>query len=137
MSGSDDELRALITTKFGIEPCSFQIEAIDAVRRGFHVFVIAPTGAGKTTPLAAPVVLEEEGLTLIITALNVITSQIVTKLGGRSAGVIELHGTTGNVILTKEDKQVCYTMSYYIASNVISSYFCLKSVDAWYCLLKY
>jgi Lhr-like helicase len=52
MSGSDDELRALITTKFRIEPCHFQVEAIDAIRRGFHLFVIASTGAGKTIPLA-------------------------------------------------------------------------------------
>ena len=107
MSGSDDELRTLITTKFGIEPCNFQLEAVDAIQHGFHLFVIAPTGAGKTIPLSAPVILEEDGITLIISALNVITSQIVTKLGGRSAGVIELHGTTGNVVLTKEDKQVC------------------------------
>jgi hypothetical protein len=59
-------------------------------------------------PLVAPVLLGDEGITLIITALNVITEQIVQLCGGRDGGVLELHGGSENTDISHKDKLVSH-----------------------------
>jgi superfamily II DNA or RNA helicase len=106
MAFSLPALREEVIDKLKVEPCQWQLEAMAVIREKKHAIVIAPTGGGKTLPLTAPVLLEDDGITLIVSALNVITTQIVTKLGGKQGGVLELHGASNNVDISKEDKNV-------------------------------
>lgn len=95
-----------IAEKYGFQPCEWQLMAINAKNAQRHVVAIALTGSGKTVPLTAPVLLEDEGITIIISALNVITSQIVDRCGGRDKGVLELHGGSGGADMKRADIEV-------------------------------
>jgi ATP-dependent helicase YprA (DUF1998 family) len=92
MSNLEANLRQSFREKTGKDPCEFQIQTYKARKDGKHVVLIAPTGSGKTLPMIASVLLEETGITIVTSALNVISDQIGATLLHLGAVALVLHG---------------------------------------------
>ena len=106
MSILEPDLHQIFREKTGKDPCSFQIQTYKARKAGKHVVLIAPTGSGKTLPMIASVLLEETGITIVTSALNVISDQIGETLSGLKASVLVLHGSR----LTPGQKKAHYSL---------------------------
>jgi superfamily II DNA helicase RecQ len=92
---------AKIQKKFKKTPCKCQVDAVDAYQGGKHVIAVAPTGNGKTLPLIANAIWSDQGISIIISALNIISDQILKLLKESSAKAIHLRGSE----ITAEQKQ--------------------------------
>lgn len=77
---SVEELRKEVKARFGYNPCTFQIkDALSQLRR-HDTITIAATGSGKTLTFWIPLLFNDNGITIIITALNVLGDQNVKDL---------------------------------------------------------
>jgi len=76
---SIEEVREKVKTKFGFEPCLYQIQDAQAQLRGEHCITIAATGSGKTLTFWIPL-LFTRGIIVLITALNILGDQNVNEL---------------------------------------------------------
>ena len=90
---SAEEITQDVIEKFGVTPCKFQVEATIAqlkqalenptdYRRG--VLCIAGTGSGKSLAFYMPFLFNDNGISIMVTPLNVLAEQMAhvsTKLG--------------------------------------------------------
>lgn len=91
-----DEVRKETEKAFGKVPCLFQARDSIAQLSGKDVITISPTGSGKTLTFWMPLLFNNHGIIIIITALNLLGDENVKemeRLGikgvnitGRSAG---------------------------------------------------
>ena len=87
-----------------------------------------PTGAGKTLPfLALPLL--DDGITVIITPLNVITSQTNKLLQNAGVGWIELHGKSIN----NDERSVSQYSSRAFDGIYLRSFSCPLNVFSAFC----
>ena len=83
---------------FGKTPCLFQIELCLAQLQGHHVrqdiISIAPTGSGKTLCFLMPLLFNNNKITIIVTALNLLGEQFVRQ--AEMAGITAIAVTKAN-----------------------------------------
>ena len=75
---------------------------MDAYQGGKHVIAVTRTGSGKMLPLIANAMWSDQGISIIIAALNVISNQILKLPKESSAKAIHLRGSE----ITAEQKQL-------------------------------
>lgn len=65
-----------------VRPCLWQVKVALAVLKGDkHVLSIARTGSGKTLTFWIPILLTDDGITIIVVPLNLLAKQNVDQLG--------------------------------------------------------
>ena len=92
-----DEIRQKTQEKFGKRPCLLQIKVCsELLKKKKHVICSASTGFGKTLTFMMPLIFDEDGIIIVVTALNVLGMQNVRIL--QSAGIdgIAISGATNN-----------------------------------------
>ena len=78
------ELCSHVEEKFGIRPCIFQAHSALAQLEQKDCITISPTGSGKTLTFWIPLLFNKGGITVVVTALNILGDKNVaelTKLG--------------------------------------------------------
>jgi superfamily II DNA helicase RecQ len=97
MPPSHDEIRAKTLEKFGKTPCLLQIKiCLALLQRKKHVVCSASTGFGKTLTFMMPLLFDETGIMIVVTALNVLGEQNVTTLQSVGIPSIALNSETNN-----------------------------------------
>jgi bloom syndrome protein len=93
----DEELRLANKTLFGNDDFRpHQLEIVKAILDGHDVFVIMPTGGGKSLCYSLPAVLSQ-GITVVISPLiSLIEDQVSALLNMRSCGGIPAAYLTSN-----------------------------------------
>jgi len=94
---TNDEIRQKTLEKFGKWPCMLQIKVCsELLKKKKHVICSASTGFGKTLTFMMPLIFDEDGVIIVVTALNVLGMQSVKIL--QSAGIdgIAISGATNN-----------------------------------------
>ena len=74
------ELRSHVEEKFGIMPCIFQACSALAQLEQKDCITISPTGSGKTLTFWIPLLFNKGGITVVITALNILGDKNVAEL---------------------------------------------------------
>ena len=74
------ELRTVVQEKFNIQPCIFQAHAALAQLEQKDCVTISPTGSGKTLTFWIPLLFNNGGIIIIVTALNILGDKNVAEL---------------------------------------------------------
>ena len=83
---TNDEIWQKTLEKFGKWPCLLQIKVCsELLRKKKHVICSASTGFGKTLTFMMPLIFYEDGIIIVVTALNILGTQSVKIL--QSAGI--------------------------------------------------
>ncbi len=89
---SIEQMRDDVKEKFGVYPCLYQVHDALAQLRGEDCITIAATGSGKTLTFWIPLLYNNGGYTIIITALNILGDQNVQQLKALNIKAINLTG---------------------------------------------
>jgi superfamily II DNA helicase RecQ len=85
-----DEMREAVNERFGFTPCTWQLQAALAQLERRDLVTLAPTGSGKTLTFWIPLLFNEDGITVVITPLNVLGEKNVKELSDISIAAINL-----------------------------------------------
>ena len=99
------ELRSHVEDKFGIRPCIFQARSALAQLEQKDCITISPTGSGKTLTFWIPLLFNKGGITVVITALNILGDKNVTELTKLRLGISAVNITSDSA--TNELFKVC------------------------------
>ena len=77
---SIDDLCMEVQRTFGILPCMFQARDAIAQLKQKDCIMISPTGSGKTLTFWIPLLFNNNGIIIIITALNILGDKNVEEL---------------------------------------------------------
>ena len=78
---SADDIRVKTQEIFGKRPCYLQIKICQTIlERQKNILCMAATGFGKSLTFFMPLIFVEDGLIIIVTALNILGTQIVKQL---------------------------------------------------------
>lgn len=105
------QLRDHVEEKFGIRPCIFQAYSALAQLERKDCITISPTGSGKTLTFWIPLLFNKGGITLVVTALNILGDKNVEELAklGISAANITGDSATNELfkvsVKSKENKK--------------------------------
>ncbi len=91
---SAEEIRTEVKARLGYHPCLFQINDALAQLRGRDTVTIAATGSGKTLTFWIPLLFNDNGIIIIITALNVLGDQNVKQ--AEKLGISAINLTSEN-----------------------------------------
>jgi superfamily II DNA helicase RecQ len=95
---TDNEIREKTLDVFGKRPCHLQVKICSALlQQKKHVVCSASTGFGKTLTFMMPLLFDESGIMIVITALNVLGEQNVRTLESIGIPGIALSSETNNV----------------------------------------
>jgi superfamily II DNA helicase RecQ len=75
-----EEIRNKVIEAFNIHPCEFQITDAIAQLQRKEVVTISPTGSVKTLTFWIPLLFNDDGIIIVITALNILGAQNVIEL---------------------------------------------------------
>jgi superfamily II DNA helicase RecQ len=75
-----DELRSTVQNSFGVRPCIFQACSALAQLEQKDYITISPTGSGKTLTFWIPLLFNDDGIIIIVTALNILGEMNVAEL---------------------------------------------------------
>ena len=75
-----DELRSKVQNSFGVQPCIFQARSALAQLEQKDCITISPTGSGKTLTFWIPLLFNDDGIIIIVTALNILGEKNVAEL---------------------------------------------------------
>ncbi|KAI0065037.1 P-loop containing nucleoside triphosphate hydrolase protein, partial [Artomyces pyxidatus] len=99
------EIRDKTQEKFGKRPCLLQIKVCDAIlRRKKNVVCCASTGFGKSLPFMMPLLFDETGIIIVVTALNLLGKQTVEALAAVGISAVAVSGKTDTEDVSKEIK---------------------------------
>jgi superfamily II DNA helicase RecQ len=103
---------------FNVSPCKFQVQACDLQLRGKDVFLVAPTGCGKSLAFLMPFIWQREGVSILISPIQLLGGQhashpVLETLGVRS---INLTSETASDKVFKVCKRFLGT--YHIISTI-------------------
>lgn len=74
------DLRRKVKQVYGVIPCLFQAEDVLAQLQRHDTITIARTGSGKTMTFWIPLLFKNNGIIIIVTALNLLGDQNVEEL---------------------------------------------------------
>ena len=90
MVPSINDLRMEVQSAYGIVPCMFQARDAISQLKQKDCIMISPTGSGKTLTFWIPLLFNNNGIIIIITALNILGDKNVDehlRLGIRAANI--------------------------------------------------
>ncbi|KAG2130313.1 P-loop containing nucleoside triphosphate hydrolase protein [Suillus bovinus] len=89
-----------VEVTFNIALCKFQLRCVQAQLDRKDIITIAPTGAGKTLTFWIPLLFNNDGIVILITALNGLGDQNIKELQQLGTSAVNLTGTnaTNNTI---------------------------------------
>ena len=91
---SREEIRNKVIEAFNIHPCEFQITDAIAQLQRKEVITISPTSSGKTLTFWIPLLFNNKGIIIVITALNILGAQNVMELAKLGLPAVNITGTT-------------------------------------------
>lgn len=100
---SIEQIHNDVKEHFGVYPCQYQVHDALAQLRKEDCITIAATGSGKTLTFWIPLLYNDGGYIIIITALNILGDQNVKQLESVGIKAINLTGETA----TAEVFKVC------------------------------
>lgn len=103
------DIRQETLAKLGKRPCALQVKVCDAIlRRDKHVVCEAATGFGKTLTFWMPLLFNEDGIMIIVTALNILGVQCVEQLtaAGISAISVNAANATDKTFQVRQNKSI-------------------------------
>jgi hypothetical protein len=89
-----EEIRNKVIEAFNIHPCEFQITNAIAQLQCKEVVTISPTGSGKTLTFWIPLLFNDDGIIIVITALNILGAQNVIELAKLGLPAVNITGCT-------------------------------------------
>ncbi|KAI0779152.1 hypothetical protein BC629DRAFT_1522799 [Irpex lacteus] len=89
---NDDEFRAKCEEVFEKRPCHFQTKLYRAQRQGKNIISVARTGSGKTITYLMPLIDSDDGIIIIVTALNILGEQFVHEAEAAGFSAISVNG---------------------------------------------
>ncbi|PPQ97754.1 hypothetical protein CVT26_001802 [Gymnopilus dilepis] len=96
------EVREEVKRVFGITPCNFQARDAIAQLERKDCITIARTGSGKTLTFWAPLLFNDNGIIIVVTALNILGDQNVAELARLHISAVNVTGETATDALFKE-----------------------------------
>jgi superfamily II DNA helicase RecQ len=75
-----DDLRSTVQNSFGVQPCIFQARSALTQLEQKDCITISPTGSGKTLTFWIPLLFDDDGIIIIVTALNILGEKNVAEL---------------------------------------------------------
>jgi superfamily II DNA helicase RecQ len=97
------DMRARVQDVFEKRACLFQLRAGRAILERRDTILIAPTGVGKTLAFWMPLVFNNGGILLVITALNI--------LGAQNQLELEAAGITAKAVTAENATDELYKVS--------------------------
>ena len=109
---SREEIRNKSIEAFNIHPCEFQITDAIAQLQRKEVVTISPTGSRKTLTFWLPLLFNDEGIIIVITALNILGAQNVMELAklGLPAVNVTADNTTSQLSPEANTTSCCATL---------------------------
>lgn len=97
---------------FKVKPCNFQVKVCDLQLQGKDVFLVAPTGSGKSLTFLMPFIWQQDGVSLLISPLQLLGGQHANHAALETLGVksINLTSETASDTVFK----VCFPLSRFI-----------------------
>jgi hypothetical protein len=96
------ELRACTLSRFHQSPCFWQMKISMCLLTGQKDIVcISGTGSGKSLTFWMPLLVRPKGIQIVITALNLLGSQMVQKLLGLGIQAVNVNADTANAQVYK------------------------------------
>lgn len=90
---TDSEVRAEMERVLKKRPCEFQYKLYRAQESGKNIISIARTGSGKTLTYFMPLVTSQDGIVIIVTALNVLGDQFEREANAAGFTAKSINGT--------------------------------------------
>jgi len=100
-------MHAAVKDRFGFFPCKWQLEAALTQLEQRDLVTLAPMGSGKTLTFWIPLLFNGDGITIVITPLNILGNKNVVELSAVSIPAINL---TMSSVLEGTFKVVLYYM---------------------------
>ena len=75
-----NQLHSKVKDSFGVQPCIFQARSVLAQLQQKDCITISPTGSGKTLMFWMPLLFNDNGITIVVTALNILGEKNVAEL---------------------------------------------------------
>jgi superfamily II DNA helicase RecQ len=91
---SREEICSETQKVFGVVPCDFQIKDVIAQLEGKQVVTISPTGSSKTLTFWMPLLFNNNGIIIVITALNILGDQNVSQLSRAGIRAVNITAET-------------------------------------------
>ncbi|KAH9009777.1 P-loop containing nucleoside triphosphate hydrolase protein [Lactarius pseudohatsudake] len=85
-----DDMRRAVKDHFGFFPCTWQLKAALTQLEGNDLLTLAPTGSGKTLTFWIPLLFNGDGISIVVTPLNVLREKNVTELSLVSIPAVNL-----------------------------------------------
>jgi superfamily II DNA helicase RecQ len=95
------DLRTEVERKFKIWPCIFQTQAALAQLEQRDCITISPTGSGKTLTFWMPLLFNNNGIMIIVTALNILGDKNVAELEKLDISAVNVTGDSATDELFK------------------------------------
>ncbi|KAH9009872.1 P-loop containing nucleoside triphosphate hydrolase protein [Lactarius hengduanensis] len=83
-------MRRAVKDRFGFFPCTWQLKAALTQLEGNDLLTLAPTGSGKTLTFWIPLLFNGDGISIVVTPLNVLGEKNVTELSLVSIPAVNL-----------------------------------------------
>ncbi|KAH9060566.1 P-loop containing nucleoside triphosphate hydrolase protein [Lactarius vividus] len=83
-------MRRAVKDRFGFFPCTWQLKAALTQSEGNDLLTLAPTGSGKTLTFWIPLLFNGDGISIVVTPLNVLGEKNVSELSLVSIPAINL-----------------------------------------------
>ncbi|KAI0814836.1 hypothetical protein BC629DRAFT_1467385 [Irpex lacteus] len=121
---SDGELRAKCEEIFKKRPCDFQIKLYRAQRKGKNIISVARTGSGKTFTYLMPLIDSDDGIIIIVTALNILGEQFVQEAQAAGFSAISVNGAndTDDVFAVSSMNDVEKEKQFQLTANTFIIY---------------
>ncbi|KIJ11128.1 hypothetical protein PAXINDRAFT_15948 [Paxillus involutus ATCC 200175] len=88
------DMRSVVQDKFGLQPCTWQLQSARYQLESKDVFTVSPTGSGKTLTFWIPLLFNNNGIIIIITPLNILGEKICDEVIQRGFPAINLCAET-------------------------------------------
>ena len=91
-----DEMREAVSERFGLIPCTWQLEAALTQLGQRDLLTLAPMGSGKTLTFWIPLLFNDDGVTIVITLLTVLGEKNIKELSDMSIAAVNLTTTSAS-----------------------------------------
>jgi len=106
-------MRITTQEKFGLTPCTWQLQSAQYQLEKRDVVTISPTGSGKTLTFWIPLLFNTDGIIVIVTPLNILGEKNQKEAEALGFPAINLCKGTA----TDQAFQVCLTASHVLQLN--------------------